>query len=67
MDLVAEARSIRSEISKIAEDYDERRWKESEEERKAKERGELREPEDVKETQEENLELAVAKGNSSRK
>ncbi|TBU47732.1 hypothetical protein BD309DRAFT_913372 [Dichomitus squalens] len=62
MDLVAEAKGIRSEISKIAEDYDESRWKESEGERKVKERGELEEPGDVRETQEENLELAGEKG-----
>lgn len=38
MDLVSEAKSLRKEISKIAEDYDERVWKEREEERKADER-----------------------------
>ncbi|KAI0752476.1 hypothetical protein C8Q80DRAFT_1217072 [Daedaleopsis nitida] len=57
MDLVSEAKGIRSEISKIAEDYDERRWKESEEERVAREEGERKEPEDVKETEEENVQM----------
>lgn len=46
MDLVSEAKSIRREISGIAQDYDERRWKESEEEREEKERAESREPAD---------------------
>ncbi|RPD75827.1 hypothetical protein L226DRAFT_484795, partial [Lentinus tigrinus ALCF2SS1-7] len=57
MDLVSEAKSIRREISKIAEDYDERRWKKSEAQREAREEGERKEPEDVQETQQENMDL----------
>ena len=57
MDLVSEAKSIRREISKIAEDYDERRWKESEAEREAREKSERREPEDVQETQKDDTEF----------
>lgn len=49
MDLMSEAKGIRREISKIAEDYDEGRWKESEEEGDAKERGKHKDTEDVKE------------------
>lgn len=55
MDLVSEAKSIRREISKIAEDYDERRWKESEDEREAREKNERKEPEDVQDTVRENI------------
>lgn len=48
MDLVSEARGIRREISKIAEDYDEHLWKESEDTREAREWSEQKELEDVK-------------------
>ena len=61
MDLVSEAKNIRREISKIAEDYDERRWRESEDERKAREKGEKREAEDIQETEQENLNLVGGK------
>ncbi|TFK89411.1 hypothetical protein K466DRAFT_584650 [Polyporus arcularius HHB13444] len=58
MDLVSEAKSIRREISKIAEDYDERRWKESEDEREAREKNERKEPEDVQDTVRHNIDQA---------
>ena len=61
MDLVSEAKGIRKEISKIAEDYDERRWKESEEERKDREQNERKEPEDLRETRKEDLHLVDQK------
>ncbi|KAI0672027.1 hypothetical protein C8Q78DRAFT_971623 [Trametes maxima] len=57
MDLVSEVKSLRKEISVIAEDYDERRWKESEEERSARERGENEEVVDAKEAERENIVL----------
>ncbi|KAI0778041.1 hypothetical protein BD413DRAFT_466856 [Trametes elegans] len=57
MDLVSEAKSLRKEISKIAEDYDERRWKESEEEREAREREQSEEVGDAKEAERENIVL----------
>ncbi|KAI0649654.1 hypothetical protein C8Q79DRAFT_939766 [Trametes meyenii] len=55
MDLVSEVKGLRKEISKIAEDYDERRWKESEEEREAREREEGEELGDAKEAENENI------------
>ncbi|KAI0703857.1 hypothetical protein C8T65DRAFT_741206 [Cerioporus squamosus] len=61
MDLVSEAKNIRREISKIAEDYDERRWKESEAEREDREKRERKEPEDVQETEKENIDLVVGR------
>ncbi|CDO77366.1 hypothetical protein BN946_scf184787.g15 [Trametes cinnabarina] len=58
LELVNEARSLRREISRIAEDYDERRWKESEEEeREARERGASAQAGDAKEAEEENFVL----------
>lgn len=57
MDLVSEAKSLRKEISKIAEDYDEQRWKESEEEREAREHGHSEEADDAKEAERENIVL----------
>lgn len=56
-DLVGEAKNIRREMSKIAEDYDQGEVRESEEEIKGREKNEIKEPEDVQETEEENLEL----------
>ncbi|KAI0708414.1 hypothetical protein C8Q76DRAFT_744387 [Earliella scabrosa] len=61
MDLVSEAKGIRKEISKIAEDYDERRWKESEEERKDRVQNERKEPEDLRETRKVDLHLVDQK------
>lgn len=56
MDLVSEAKSLRKEISKIAEDYDERVWKEREEERRADER-DRGEASDTKEAEREDIAL----------
>jgi calcium uniporter protein, mitochondrial len=36
-DLISEEKTVRKEISKIAEDYDERRWKERDEQRENEE------------------------------
>ena len=49
LDLVQEAKSLRQEIGKIAEDYDERKWQAEEEERKKKEKKESREVDDASE------------------
>ena len=49
LDLVQEAKSLRQEIGKIAEDYDERKWQAEEEERKKKEKKEGREVDDASE------------------
>ncbi|KAL7284876.1 hypothetical protein ACG7TL_002189 [Trametes sanguinea] len=64
LELVNEARSLRKEISKIAEDYDERRWKESDEEREARERGETAQAGDAKEAEDEQIVL-IREGKSS--
>ncbi|KAL1948151.1 hypothetical protein VTO73DRAFT_12226 [Trametes versicolor] len=56
MDLVSEAKSLRKEISKIAEDYDEQVWKEREEERRADER-DHGEASDAKEAEREDIAL----------
>lgn len=48
-DLIAEAKSLRKEISKIAEDYDERRWKERDEGRQQAEEQAKQEIKEIKE------------------
>ena len=50
MDLITEAKSLRKEISKIADDYDERRWKERIEEREKAEDQARKEVEEIKKT-----------------
>ena len=52
-DLIAEAKGLRKEISRIAEDYDERRWKEREEEHDKVEEHAKKEVEDIKQTADE--------------
>ncbi|KAI8989238.1 hypothetical protein BD414DRAFT_330327 [Trametes punicea] len=64
LELVNEAKSLHKEISKIADDYDERRWKESEEEREARERGQKAQAGDAKEAEEENIALVRDKDSS---
>ena len=49
-DLITEAKGLRREISKIAEDYDERRWKEREAEREKVEEQAKKEVEEIKQT-----------------
>ncbi|KAI0658194.1 DUF607-domain-containing protein [Cubamyces menziesii] len=65
MELVSEAKSLRKEISKIAEDYDERRWKESEEEREARERGRRTELGDAQDAEQEDIVLVRDRQSSS--
>ncbi|KAI0342234.1 hypothetical protein BDW22DRAFT_1357531 [Trametopsis cervina] len=47
-DLIAEEKAVRKEISKIAEDYDERRWKEHDDEREADEAKASKEVKEIK-------------------
>lgn len=49
-DLITESKGLRKEISKIAEDYDERRWKEREEKQVSTEERAKEELEEVKQT-----------------
>lgn len=49
-DLITESKGLRKEISKIAEDYDERRWKEREEKQVSTEERAKKELEEVKQT-----------------
>lgn len=53
-DLITEAKSLRKEISKIAEDYDERRWKERIEERERAEEQSRKEVEEIKQAARES-------------
>lgn len=49
-DLITEAKGLRKEISRIAEDYDERRWKERDEEREQAEEKAKKEVEEIKQS-----------------
>ncbi len=50
IELVSEAKTLRKEISKIAEDYDERRWTDQDDERDAKQAQADEEVKEVRET-----------------
>lgn len=53
LDLVTEAKTLRKEISKIAEDYDDNRWKEHDKDRTAQVTKETEAVEDMKKSTEE--------------
>ncbi|KAI0819360.1 DUF607-domain-containing protein [Trametes gibbosa] len=54
VDLVSEAKALRKEISKIAEDYDEERWKEDEDEHEVREHEESEDVDDGQDAEGDN-------------
>lgn len=56
LELMGETKTLRKDIGKIAEDYDERKWREQKEDRKTKEKQEDKDVAEMKETRAETSE-----------